>query len=99
MVWTEGLAMRRREFITLAVAVVSSWLPVLGVRADDRVIKIVVLGDSLTAGSGIPAGHRFTDQLEFALRAKGQSASVINAGMGGDTAARGLARLNRSVPR
>lgn len=90
--------MRRREFITLAGAVASSWLPLLGVRADERVIKIVVLGDSLTAGSGIPAGHRFTDQLEFALRAKGQSAAVINAGVGGDTAARGLARLSRSVP-
>ncbi|WP_247417048.1 GDSL-type esterase/lipase family protein [Bradyrhizobium sp. 159] len=68
------------------------------VRADDKITKIVVLGDSLTAGSGIPAGHRFTEQLEFALRAKGQLAAVINAGVGGDTAARGLARLNRSVP-
>ncbi|MBR0824240.1 lysophospholipase [Bradyrhizobium manausense] len=89
--------MRRREFITLAGAVVSSWLPFLGVRADDRVIKIVVLGDSLTAGSAIPAGYRFTDQLEFALRAKGQLVAVINAGVGGDTAAKGLARLDRSI--
>jgi len=90
--------MRRREFITLAGTVASLWLPLLRVHADDRVVKIVVLGDSLTAGSGIPAGHRFTDQLEFALRAKGQLAAVFNAGRGGDTAARGLARLNRSVP-
>lgn len=90
--------MRRREFITLAVGAASSWLPLLSVHAEDRVIKIVALGDSLAAGSGIPAGYRFTDQLEFALRAKGQTAAVINAGVNGDTATRGLARLSRSVP-
>jgi len=90
--------MKRRDFITLAGAVAFSWLPLLAVRAGDRVIKIVALGDSLTAGRAIPAGYRFTDQLEFALRAKGQSAAIINAGVGGDTAARGLARLHRSVP-
>lgn len=36
-------------------------------------------------------------QLEFALRAKGRSVSVTNAGVGGDSAAKGLARLNRVV--
>lgn len=90
--------MRRREFIKLTGAAVTSWLSLTAVRADERLIRIVVVGDSLTAGSGIPAGYRFTDQLEFALRAKGQSATVINAGVGGDTAAKGLARLSRSVP-
>lgn len=68
------------------------------VHADQGVIRIVVLGDSAAAGSGLPAGHRFTDQLELALRAKGQSAAVANAGVDGDTAAGGLARLSRSVP-
>ena len=54
-------------------------------------------GISLTAGWGVPAGYAFPDKLEFALRARGQSASVANAGVSGDTAAMGLARLNRSI--
>jgi lysophospholipase L1-like esterase len=58
------------------------------------VVRIVALGDSFTSWPGLPAGYRFPDKLEFALRARGQSAAVANAGVGGDTAARGLARLD-----
>lgn len=66
--------------------------------ADDRVTRVVALGDSLTAGYGLPSVDAFPSQLELALRAKGYSVTVANAGVSGDTAAMGLARLNRSVP-
>lgn len=88
----------RPTVIVAAVSIVLAWTTNHNVRADERVIRIVVLGDSLTAGYGVPAGHAFPEKLEFALRARGQSAAVANAGMSGDTAARGLARLNRSIP-
>ena len=56
--------------------------------------KIVVLGDSLTAGYGVAADAAFPARLEAALRAKGHDVTVVNAGVSGDTAAQGLARLD-----
>jgi acyl-CoA thioesterase-1 len=56
------------------------------------------LGDSLTAGLGLPADAAFPVKLEKALKARGLSVEIINAGVSGDTASGGLARLNWSVP-
>ncbi|MGH6771756.1 MAG: arylesterase [Xanthobacteraceae bacterium] len=61
-------------------------------------IKIVALGDSLTAGFGLTANEAFPERLERALKAKGHAVEVVNAGVSGDTAAGGLARLDWSVP-
>jgi acyl-CoA thioesterase-1 len=90
--------MRRREFIILAGAAAATWLPPTALRSEERVIKIVALGDALATSYYLPVGRRFSDRLEFALKAKGQSVTVVDAGKGNDTAARGLASLNRSVP-
>jgi len=77
-------------FFVLALAVGND------VRADDRMVKIVMIGDSITQGK-VPELDRIPIQLEFALKAKGQSVSITNAGAGGNSAAQGLARLNRVV--
>ena len=66
--------------------------------ADERPVKIVALGDSLTAGYGLPADAAFPARLEAALHAKGIAAVIANAGVSGDTATGGLGRLNWSVP-
>jgi acyl-CoA thioesterase I len=66
--------------------------------ASDRPIKMVALGDSLTAGYGLPAGQAFPIKLQAALAAKGIAAEIANAGVSGDTASGGLARLDWSVP-
>jgi acyl-CoA thioesterase I len=63
-----------------------------------RTLRLVALGDSLTAGFGLSPGKAFPDRLEAALRAKGWDVKVINAGVSGDTAADGLARYDWSVP-
>ena len=55
---------------------------------------ILALGDSLTAGYGLPPGHAMPDKLQAALKAKGQDITIINAGVSGDTAAQGAARLD-----
>jgi acyl-CoA thioesterase-1 len=55
--------------------------------------KILALGDSLTAGYGLSAGEAFPDRLQAALHRAGIEATVTNAGVSGDTAAGGLARL------
>jgi acyl-CoA thioesterase I len=61
-------------------------------------VKIVALGDSLTAGYGLPEKDGFVPRLQAALTAKGIAAVVTNAGVSGDTTADGLARLDWSVP-
>jgi acyl-CoA thioesterase I len=66
-------------------------------RADTPV-KIVALGDSLTAGLGLPANEGFVPRLQAALAAKGVAVAIANAGVSGDTASGALARLDWSVP-
>jgi acyl-CoA thioesterase-1 len=70
----------------------------LPAQALDHPVRIVALGDSLTAGLGLPANASFPAKLEAALKAKGFAVEVINAGVSGDTAAAALARLDWSVP-
>jgi acyl-CoA thioesterase-1 len=61
-------------------------------------VKIVAFGDSLTAGYGLPDNEGFVPHLQAALAARGIAAEVQNAGVSGDTASDGLARLDWSVP-
>jgi acyl-CoA thioesterase-1 len=60
-------------------------------------IRLVVLGDSLTAGYGLPPGAGFPARLEAALKERGRDVTVIDAGVSGDTTAGGLSRLDWSV--
>jgi acyl-CoA thioesterase-1 len=62
-------------------------------------LRIVALGDSLMAGYGLAEKEGFPAKLQAALRAKGHDVEVINAGVSGDTASGGLARLDWSVPK
>jgi acyl-CoA thioesterase I len=61
-------------------------------------VKIVALGDSLTAGYGLPEKDGFVPRLRAALAAKGIAVEIDNAGVSGDTASDGLDRLDWSVP-
>jgi acyl-CoA thioesterase I len=63
-----------------------------------KTVKIVALGDSLTAGLGLPEKDGFVPRLQAALAANGIAAQIDNAGVSGDTASDGLARLDWSVP-
>lgn len=66
--------------------------------AKARPLNLVALGDSLTAGYGLPAAAAFPVQLEAALKARGHAVTVANAGVSGDTATGGLDRVEWSVP-
>lgn len=57
-------------------------------------LRLLALGDSLTAGYGVAADAAFPVQLERALRAEGYDVAVLNAGVSGDTSAGGRARLD-----
>ena len=59
----------------------------------EHVKRLLILGDSLTAGYGLAASEAFPVQLEKALQQSGYNVAVVNAGVSGDTSAGGLARL------
>lgn len=61
-------------------------------------VRIVVLGDSLTAGLGLPAQSTFPVKLQSSLKNKGIDAEISNAGVSGDTSSGGRDRLDWSVP-
>jgi acyl-CoA thioesterase-1 len=61
-------------------------------------IKMVVLGDSLSAGLGLSASAAFPERLQKSLKSNGVDVDVINAGVSGDTSSGGRDRLDWSVP-
>jgi len=64
-----------------------------GMPGGGEEIRLLMLGDSLTAGYGLPQSQALPVRLEAALRARGRAVRVINAGVSGDTTAGGRARL------
>jgi len=84
------------RIVPAALAFVASFFVLSQAAAEP--ISIVALGDSLTAGYGVGPGESFPEQLESALRERGHDVTVANAGVSGDTASGGLARLEWSVP-
>jgi acyl-CoA thioesterase-1 len=66
--------------------------------APDRPVKMVVLGDSLSAGLGLPATSAFPVRLQKTLGDKGIKVDMTNAGVSGDTSSGGRDRLDWSVP-
>ncbi len=83
----------------MVIGMLSMIVPGSGVRAQETPpLKVVALGDSLTAGYGLPADAAFPVKLQKALAAKGIATTMINAGVSGDTTSGGLERLDWSVP-
>ena len=89
-----------RTFMFLMMAGLTLILPVAPAAAQDagKPVKLVVLGDSLSAGYGLPAPAAFPVRLQKALEDKGVKVEMINAGVSGDTTSGGLGRLDWSVP-
>lgn len=61
-------------------------------------IKLAILGDSLSAGYGLPLAAAFPVRLQKALRDKGFNVDVLNAGVSGDTTTGGRDRIDWSIP-
>lgn len=66
--------------------------------ASDTKPKIIVLGDSLSAGYQLAQGEGFPERLQAALKDEGLDVEIIGAGVSGDTTSGGLSRLDWSVP-
>lgn len=57
-------------------------------------LRILALGDSLTAGLGVDPADAFPAKLEAALKARGHDIVITNAGVSGDTSTAGAERLD-----
>ncbi|MGH6956168.1 MAG: GDSL-type esterase/lipase family protein, partial [Caulobacteraceae bacterium] len=81
---------------TLLLALPALAAPRLALAARSEPV-VTMLGDSVTAGLGLPHVEALPAQLGLALRRIGAPAEVRGAGVSGDTTADGLARLDFSV--
>lgn len=87
--------MNRRTFVLSSLAVAAA---ISGAAAaPGRPVTVVMLGDSLTAGLGLPERDAPPSQLQRLLRDAGHDIVIVNAGVSGDTVADGLARLDWAV--
>lgn len=86
-----GAAERERE--TAAESAVPPPARIEPSEPDPRP-RIVALGDSLTAGYGLPESESYPALLQARLDAEGYQFKVVNAGVSGDTSAGGLRRLD-----
>ena len=80
------------KFLTVlcsALMLVFGFIAAPDARAEPP--RVLVLGDSLVAGYGLPPGQSFPEQLQRDLAAAGTEVVMINAGVSGDTTAGGLA--------
>lgn len=90
----------RREFLRLTAALMlSAWLrPAQATTPNDAPeVKLIVFGDSLVAGFGLPAEAAFPAVLEKTLRTEGYDVKIVNAGVSGETSSGGLARLDLTL--
>ncbi len=92
---------RLRSFLcllALALSVIALALPAAAQTQVAKPVKMVVLGDSLSAGLGLSTSAAFPVRLQKALKAKGIDVDMVNAGVSGDTTSGGRDRLDWSVP-
>jgi len=89
---------RRVSLMALVVAILLCAVALPKSEARERETVIVALGDSLTAGLGLPQSESFPAKLEAALKAQGRNVTVANAGVSGDTVSAALDRLDWALP-
>jgi acyl-CoA thioesterase-1 len=85
------LAAVAHTVVSLAIALVAGAPAPL--FAQGVAPTLVVVGDSISAGYGLPAGVGWVDLLAARLKERGYPQRVVNASISGDTTAGGRARL------
>jgi acyl-CoA thioesterase I len=86
------------QILALLVALMTAQTALAQTQPASRPIKMVVLGDSLSAGLGLSASASFPERLQKVLKDKGIDVDMTNAGVSGDTSTGGRDRLDWSVP-
>lgn len=86
----------RRAVVTAAACLALA--PAAPALASSSEPRVAILGDSITAGYGLPAREALPARLQARLSRMGDAVRVISAGISGDTTAGGAARVDRAVP-
>jgi acyl-CoA thioesterase I len=86
----QGASTRRRLLMSVGCVIVT----IMSRPAAAAPLKLLVLGDSLTAGYGLPHEDGFQAQLAAALLARGIEVTIVDGSVSGDTSAGGLARID-----
>jgi len=89
---------RRVSLVALLVAILLCAAAQPKSEAKEQEMVIVALGDSLTAGLGLPQSESFPEKLEATLKAQGRNVTMVNAGVSGDTVSAALDRLDWALP-
>jgi len=89
---------RRVSLVALLVAILLCAAAQPKSEAKEQEMVIVALGDSLTAGLGLPQSESFPAKLEATLKAHGRNVTIVNAGVSGDTVSAALDRLDWALP-
>jgi acyl-CoA thioesterase-1 len=89
MAWFKWLALALTACITFAGTSVAQSLP-----ADGGKSRVVILGDSITAGHGLDRSEAYPALLQAKFDQAGLPREVVNAGVSGDTTAGGLRRID-----
>jgi acyl-CoA thioesterase I len=102
---TSAAAVERQAWLFVHMLVLGMVVAMAGtgfaetpVPGGTKPIKMAVLGDSLSAGLGLPASAAFPARLKRSLEANGIVVDMINAGVSGDTTSGGRDRLDWSIP-
>lgn len=82
---------------TLSLLLAAGAMTAGGARAQAKTAVVTMLGDSITAGYGLPPGQALPVQLKWVLETLGITAEVRNAGVPGDTSAGGVGRVDVQV--
>ena len=90
--WTSGCAERSEDRAGASTAAADSapLPPVAGATGP----RVVILGDSLTAGLGLPIAEAYPSLLQRRIADEGLNYTIVNAGVSGDTSAGGVSRLD-----
>jgi acyl-CoA thioesterase-1 len=95
-----GFAQRRKgrrvsmsavAHLSLVLAAIS---PTFGQAKAGTPLRLLILGDSLSAGYGLAHADGFESQLQAALKANGRDVTILDGAVSGDTSAGGRARLD-----
>ena len=89
---------RRVSLVALLVAILLCAAAQPKSEAKEQEMVVVALGDSLTAGLGLPQSESFPAKLEAMLKAQGRNVTMVNAGVSGDTVSAALDRLDWALP-
>ena len=86
--------MLKNDLVSLTFSIIAIFaLATATAQAESSPQRLMVFGDSLTAGYGLASEDSLPAQLQRALRERGHAVTVINAGVSGDTTSGGLSRL------